>query len=97
MNESGLESLRHELDGIDNEISALIGRRFDVCVQIGHFKRKTGLPTMQPQRVAAVISRVRELANKNGFDPNVAEKIYELIIEEACRLEEAIDDSGSHS
>src|ERR1700733_7047883 len=56
---TGLESFRRRLDGLDEEITRLLGERFEVCREIALYKRANGVPMMQPDRVAEVRARYR--------------------------------------
>jgi len=57
---SGLEPFRQRLDGLDEEITRLLGERFEVCREIALYKRAHDVPMMQPDRVATVRRRYRE-------------------------------------
>ena len=45
---------------------------------------------VQPERVKEVMVKRRKLADDLGINPDLIEKIYGLIVEEACILEDEI-------
>jgi chorismate mutase len=91
-----LTLFRQQLNALDEEIVRLIARRFQVCRSVAHHKRDHGIPMMQPGRVAEVKERCARMAGDLGIDPEFARRLYDLIIDEACRTEdEIIDESFS--
>jgi chorismate mutase len=85
-----LSIFRRELDEIDERLMALLGQRFSICRQVAVFKAETGTPMMQPGRVAEVKAKARVRAMDNGLSEQFARDLYDAIISEACRLEDAI-------
>ena len=55
-----LNELRREIDGVDDELTRLFRRRMDISAKISDCKRKNGLPTFDPGRERALLSRVAE-------------------------------------
>ena len=60
----GLSDLRRELDSIDGEIAALLGRRMKIVDSIADFKAKSGTAVADPAREAEIIARVEALAGE---------------------------------
>jgi chorismate mutase len=90
-----MAGFRSELNAVDAEIVRLLGQRYGICRAVAHYKRQNGIPMMQPGRVAEVKERCAQLARENGIDPDFARRLYGMIIDEACRLEdEIIEDAG---
>jgi 4-amino-4-deoxychorismate mutase len=87
-----LSAFRSQLNQLDDEIIRLLGRRFDICRAVAEYKRAKGIPMMQPARVAEVKERCAELAVARNVSPEFSRRLYGLIIDEACRLEDAIID-----
>ena len=88
-----LEEYRREVDALDNELVAVLARRVRLIEEIARFKRREGIPMMQHGRVAAVLARCGNLAGQHGIPPGLVTRIYEIIIEESCRIEDAIIDA----
>jgi chorismate mutase-like protein len=89
---SDLESYRHRLDRIDDQIAHLLGERFDICRAVAHYKSAHDIPMMQPDRVAEV--RARYLARGLTVDlpPDFSVALFELLIAATCRVEDEIID-----
>lgn len=85
-----LESLRMQLDQIDDELLDAIHRRLDCCVRIGHIKRDSGIAMMQPGRIQFVRARLARYAARSGLSEPFVQDVYSLLIEEACRLENVV-------
>ena len=87
--ELSLESLREEIDKIDEVIVRLLDRRARCAYAIGRVKKAAGLPIYEPQREAAVIARIKELNTRLGgpLDEQAIGRLYERIIDEARRIQ----------
>lgn len=85
---ASLSPLRAEIDALDAEIIDLLGRRFGVVRRVAVIKQREGLPAVLPDRVEAVRERAAELGQAQGLDPDFMRKLYQTIIDEACRVEE---------
>jgi chorismate mutase-like protein len=85
-----LSIFRRELDELDERLMTLLAQRFSICRQVAVYKAETGTPMMQPGRVAAVKAKARARAVANGLSEQFAQELYDAIISEACRLEDAI-------
>ncbi|QIN84657.1 chorismate mutase family protein [Rubrobacter tropicus] len=94
---TGLEELRAQLDEIDERMLRLVRERIQMIVRIAEHKREHGIPMMQPQRVESKHERAATFAAANGLDPSYLRRLYDLIIEESCRVEdEVIGARGDH-
>jgi len=87
--ELSLDSLREEIDKIDEVIVRLLDRRARCAYAIGRVKKEQGLPIYEPQREAAVIARVKELNTRLGgpLDEQAIVRLYERIMDEARRIQ----------
>ena len=87
--ELSLESLRDEIDRLDEVIVRLLDRRARCAYAIGRIKSERGLPIYEPQREAVVIARVRELSTMLGgpLDEHAITRLYERIMDEARRIQ----------
>ncbi|QCQ91126.1 chorismate mutase family protein [Rhodococcus sp. SGAir0479] len=91
-----LRDLRAELDAIDARLLEDIRARIDVCVRIADVKRRQGIPMMQPHRVGLVQDRAERYARENGLSPDFLRRLYEVMITETCRVEDAVIGSDGH-
>jgi 4-amino-4-deoxychorismate mutase len=85
-----LSKYRKELDKVDEQLMALIARRFNICRQVATYKAEYGIPMMQPVRVAEVKRRAASRALARGLSEEFATALYDLIISEACGMETEI-------
>ncbi len=88
MNNKNLDQLRRKLDEIDEHIITLIAERQFNVEQIGNVKLNTNSPTRDYQREKQVLDKVRNHAKSKGLDPEVAQKIFELVIETSLSKQE---------
>lgn len=85
-----LADLRAELDALDAELRDALRRRLYQCVRIGRYKRDHDISVMQPGRVGVVRESAAAYAVAHGLDPDFLRRLYDLIIAEACRLEDQL-------
>jgi len=81
-----LEEVRNNIDKIDNQIVKLIAERGLFVKQASKFKKDSS-DVKAPQRVEAVIKKVRTLAAEYGANPDMIEKIYRVMIEGFINME----------
>ncbi|MEO1143722.1 MAG: chorismate mutase, partial [Pseudomonadota bacterium] len=87
-----LTHFRKQIDALDDQIMNLIAERFAICAEVGHFKATHGIAVMQPERAAAVKERNVARGEAEGLRPVFTNALYELLINEACALENEIID-----
>lgn len=81
-----LDELRRRIDEIDQRLVALLNERAAVVVEVGRFKRASGVPIYAPHREAEVLDRV--LAASHGPLPARAiEGIYRELMSGSFALE----------
>jgi chorismate mutase len=85
-----LESLRARLDALDRVLLDTVRDRIRCCVRIADVKRLQDIPMMQPHRIAIVQQRAASYAAEHGIDANFLRCLYELIIDETCRVEDQV-------
>jgi len=83
-----LEEAREKIDKVDEEIVKLIAERNNYIKQIAHFK--TSVEEIKAEdRIADVISRVREQAISLGLSPNLINELYVKMIDAMVESEVA--------
>lgn len=87
---TSLEQLRQQLDQLDGEIVAMIGRRQAIAREVAAAKRTTGYPTRDYQREREVIMGARRRAEQHGLSPDVAEKVLRLLIHSSLTTQEQV-------
>jgi isochorismate pyruvate lyase len=83
-----LEEAREEIDLLDTQIVTLIATRNAYIKQIAHFKNSIE-EVKAEDRVAAVISRVREQAISQELSPNLINDLYVRMIDAMVESEVA--------
>lgn len=83
-----LQDFRRQIDQLDDEIIALLAKRFGVIHQVAELKAREALPARIPERIEEVVQRNVASAKARGLNPALIETLYRAIIEEACRVEE---------
>lgn len=74
-----LDEVRARIDALDRRIVALLAERGGYVRQAARYKHDKA-EVEAPQRVAAVIARVRALAVESGGDEAVVEAVYRAMI-----------------
>lgn len=89
-----LDSLRKDIDEIDQAIVELLARRMDACRSIAEVKARSNSQVMQPDRVRNVLVSRRQWAIDSAIDPDFAEQIFRAILAETHRIELLHDRGG---
>ena len=80
MSQPTLTELRQQLEAIDAECVALLGRRMDVARLIGAHKRAHGLAPLDPRREAQVVNAAAQLARKAGLPEEAVRGIFWQVV-----------------
>ena len=83
-----LTRYREEISCLDRQLIDLVSRRFLICLQVAEYKKNNDIPMMQHGRVTEVIDAGKAYGRKKRVDEAFIEKLYGLIISEACRIED---------
>ena len=59
-----INDLRNDIDKIDKELVALIGKRMETAAKIGQYKRENNLPVYDPARERELFAKVGEMAGE---------------------------------
>jgi isochorismate pyruvate lyase len=81
-----MQAVRAEIDAVDRELVALLGRRFAAIRRAADLKTNPA-EALVPWRVEQVLERVRAAAIDAGFDVAVAERIWQQMMSECIALE----------
>ena len=82
-----LQSLREEIDQLDEQLWEVIGKRADVVRQIGEWKHQHGEQVVQPERWQEVLQHCQSVADKHGLSETVIQEVMEAIHNESVRIE----------
>jgi isochorismate pyruvate lyase len=83
---SSLEDVRREIDRIDRDVIALLGRRIHYVEAAARFKTSEQ-DVAAPERQAAMMRERREWAAEAGLDPDLIEDIYRRLVAYFVRRE----------
>jgi 4-amino-4-deoxychorismate mutase len=92
---SDLTPFRERLDVLDDQITRLLGERFDICREVAFYKREHGIAMMQPDRVAEVRARYLARGGEVQLPRDFTEELFDLLIGATCKLEDALIDAPS--
>ena len=85
-----LAPYRRRIDDLDDQIMELFAQRFEVIREVADFKSKHDIAAVLKDRVDQVRERNATTGEKKGLDPDFIRRLYTLIINEACELEERL-------
>ncbi|KGD74738.1 chorismate mutase [Tatumella morbirosei] len=86
MKYQSIADVRQDIDRLDSQLVRLLAER-QICVQAAAgFKTDPGL-IPAPERVAAVIDRIKVLAEQQGLSVTVAERVWREMISSFIALE----------
>ncbi|WP_419903391.1 chorismate mutase [Kiloniella sp.] len=85
-----LTPYRRRIDDLDDQIMELFSQRFDVIREVAELKKTHGIPAVLKDRVDEVRERNADTGASKGLDPEFIRKLYTLIIDEACELEDRL-------
>ena len=83
-----LEALRIEIDAADEALVRQFAKRFAIVDKVLAVKQAKGLPAFIPERVEVVVQQVRNQAEAHGLNPDIAEKLWRVLIAETIAYEE---------
>lgn len=84
-------TLRRKIDGLDEQLLALVNRRMALAVEIGTLKRETGSRVLDPSREVAVIRRLEQL-NRGPLSRRGLQHLFAEIIGLCRGVQEALPD-----
>lgn len=83
--EKDIESIRKEIDAIDDELLGLIRRRCELSVEMGRIKAGSGFDTFDPCRETAIVERLSSAAR-----PPLTKAMVEKIFSEIFSMSRAL-------
>ena len=86
---SSLESLRLQIDRLDERIVDLLNERARVVVHLGKLKQQNQTPVYAPDRERAVMEKVRRL-NKGPLPDRCLEAVYRELMSGSFALEKPL-------
>nr|WP_099034088.1 bifunctional chorismate mutase/prephenate dehydrogenase [Lacimicrobium alkaliphilum] len=87
MDSDPLAHLRQQIDALDSELVALLGKRLAVTKQVGEIKSRVGLPIYVPAREAQLLQKRRAEADALGLSPDLIEDLLRRIMRESYQTQ----------
>ena len=76
---SGMEDIRVEIDNMDRDIIAILGKRFEYVKAASKFKTSE-TSVRAPERFKAMLEQRRVWASSEGLSPDAIEKMYRDLV-----------------
>jgi isochorismate pyruvate lyase len=88
-----MTEVRYGVDRIDEQVIALLGERFRYMKAAARIKPSREL-VRDEARKADVLAKVRKSAELAGMDPEIAENLYEELVEASIEFELRLFDAS---
>jgi chorismate mutase len=83
MNKLDLNSLRNELDVIDEEVLKLLSKRFEITLNVGRYKHENNLEIFQQDREIKILESKIKIGIEFGLDEIFVKEIFQKIMDES--------------
>lgn len=90
-----LKPYRARIDALDDKIVDLLVERTKIIREVGVLKAREGIPAILQDRVDEVRERAAARAAERGMDADLVRKLYAILIDYSCTLEENIKQGNS--
>jgi prephenate dehydrogenase len=88
--QASLESLRKQIDSLDEKLVSVLVERLNLARQIGRLKGDSGLAVKDKTRELAVLNKVAGLACCKSENSAEIVSVYKAILEASCNLQEEL-------
>ena len=85
-----MADLRAAIDQIDEELMTLLAERLALADRAPVLKQREGISAAAPSRVRQVLDNVRGKAEVAGFDPEMADAMWQIMIDGIIAREERV-------
>ena len=82
-----LKPYRARIDAIDDQIIDLLAKRLDVIDEVAKLKAARDIPAVIEERVQEVIDHAAKRADERGVDPELARRLYAVLVAWCCDVE----------
>lgn len=82
-----LKPYRAKIDALDDQIIDLLAERLKIIDDVAAIKAARDIPAVLEDRVNEVIERNAARAEEKGVDPELARRIYAVIVAWCCDVE----------
>lgn len=88
MSKNLLEEYRKEISELDKEIISLLDERFDLCWEVGGFKKENGLAILNEQVEEKKLASIDFLAGEENAE--YIKEVYKTILEQSRKLQKGM-------
>lgn len=81
----GIQTLRKQIDDLDNQIMDLLSKRMRVCREIGQYKKEHNMTVLQANRYNEILSKRGVQGSLLGMGQEFVARVFESIHEESVR------------
>ena len=85
-----LTNKRREIDSLDKKLFAILGERERVVKEIGIYKAKNHIPSLQASRFQQVLEKGIEAGKKENLSEEFVTELLNAIHKESLRIEDAL-------
>ncbi|SDW12750.1 chorismate mutase [Ruegeria halocynthiae] len=85
-----MQDLRVQIDKLDRQLIDMLVMRAEYIDRASELKPGEGLPARIPDRVEEVVQKVRSGSAEVGLDPNLAERLWRILIDWSIAREERV-------
>ncbi|MEX0963454.1 MAG: chorismate mutase [Pseudohongiellaceae bacterium] len=80
-----LVAARAEIDTIDRELVALLGKRFELTHQVGLLKASKALDALDASRESQKLAELSSLCKQHNLNPVLVTELFSKIMEEVVK------------
>jgi len=82
-----LNSLRLEIDEIDERLICLLAKRLQISQSIGEYKKEQGIPPLDEKRWKDVLKSRAHIGKRHDLDKEFVTKVWEVIHSESLSVQ----------
>jgi len=90
MTDDPLARWRDKIDDIDDQMVALLAKRFKITTDVGRWKAQNEVAPVDPDRERRQVERLHTLASETGLSADFLERFLRIIIDEVVSHHRAI-------
>ena len=88
--ESSLETLREEINRIDEDIISLLSRRMEVAKKIAALKQDKGIPVEDRDREKTLFLKLEKEARRNNINEKFVSEVFGVIVSHSKLIQNKI-------
>lgn len=92
-----LKPYRARIDALDDQIIDLLAQRLAIIDEVAKIKADRDIPAVIEERVHEVIEHAAKRAGERGVSPELARRIYAVIVAWCCDVEHEYIDAQERS